>query len=178
MRICRLSYVLGDADAVKARLRSQPALATQSGGVQNWEPLLYVCHTCLHRDDPTRAAGLTAIATELLDRGANPNAEYHWQWHPELPRTALWGALCATSHLPLAEILLQRGANPTDGVSAHITAGGGHLEALELLQRFGLDPNGIPGGVPPLRYLLSWAENMIGARWLLEHGADPNLAVG
>ena len=151
--------VLGDADAVKARLRSQPALATQSGGVQNWEPLLYVCHTCLHRDEPARAAGLTAIATELLDRGANPNAEYHWQWHPELPRTALWGALCATSHLPLAEILLQRGANPTDGVSTHITAGGGHLEALELLQRFGLDPNGIPGGVPPLRYLLSWAEN-------------------
>ncbi len=163
---------------MKARLHSQPALATQSGGVQNWEPLLYVCHTCLHRDDPARAAGLTAIATELLDRGANPNAEYHWQWHPELPRTALWGALCATSHLPLAEILLQRGANPTDGVSAHITAGGGHLEALELLQRFGLDPNGIPGGVPPLRYLLSWAENTTGARWLLEHGADPNLPWG
>jgi hypothetical protein len=170
--------VLGDVDAVKARLRSQPALATQSGGVQNWEPLLYICHACLHRDDPARAAGLTAIAAELLDRGANPNAEYHWQWHPELPRTALWGALCATSSLPLAEILLQRGANPTDGVSAHINAGGGHLEALELLHRFGLDPNGIPGGVPPLRYLLSWAETMTGARWLLEHGADPNLPWG
>ena len=137
--------VLGDVDAVKARLRSQPALATQSGGVQSWEPLLYVCHTCLHRDDPTRAAGLTAIATELLDRGANPNAEYHWQWHPELPRTALWGALCATSHLPLAEILLQRGANPTDGVSTHITAGGDHLEALELLQRFGIESERHPG---------------------------------
>jgi ankyrin repeat protein len=168
--------VLGDAEAVRARLRAQPALATQSGGVQDWEPLLYVCHTCLNRERPALADGLVAIARELLDRGANPNAEYHWQWHAELPRTALWGALCGTNHLPLAETLLERGANPTDGVSLHITAGGGILPALELLARFKVDPNGIPGGVPPLRYLLSWADTPIGARWLLEHGADPNLA--
>ncbi len=168
--------VLGDADAVKARLRSHPALANQSGGIQAWEPLLYVCHTCLSREEPARAGGLVAIATELLDRGANPNAEYHWQWHPELPRTALWGALFGTGHLPLAELLLQRGANPTDGVSLHIAAGGAHLPTLELLERFKVDPNGIPGGVPPLRYILSWADTPVGVRWLLEHGADPNLA--
>src|SRR4029453_17390421 len=168
--------VLGDAERVQERLRAQPALATQSGGIQDWEPLLYVCHTCLHRDQPALADGFVAIANEVLDRGANPNAEYHWQWHPELPRTALWGALCATNLLPLAEMLLERGANPTDGVSLHITAGGGILPALELLARFKVDPNGIPGGVPPLRYLLSWADTPVGARWLLEHGADPNLA--
>jgi hypothetical protein len=104
--------VLGDAEAVRERLRAQPALATQSGGVQDWEPLLYVCHTCLNRERPALADGLVAIARELLDRGANPNAEYHWQWHAELPRTALWGALCGTNHLPLAETLLERGANP------------------------------------------------------------------
>ena len=167
--------VLGDADGVLARLRAQPSLATQPGGIQNWEPILYVCHTCVHRDEPARAAGLVTIARELLARGANPNAEYHWQWHPELPRTALWGALCATSHLPLAELLLEKGANPTDGVSLHINAGGGNLPALELLHRFKVDLNGIPGGVPPLRYILSWGENPIGPRWLLEHGADPNL---
>lgn len=167
--------VLGDADGVKARLRAQAALATQPGGVQQWEPLLYVCHTCLHHEEPARAINLVQIAKDLLDRGANPNAEYHWQWHPELPRTALWGALCATAHLPLAELLLQAGANPTDGVSLHINAGGGNLAALELLARFKVDPNGIPGGVPPLRYILSWGENPVGPRWLLEHGADPNL---
>jgi ankyrin repeat protein len=168
--------VLGDADAVSARLRADPALATRSGGIQNWEPLLYVCHTCLHRENPAQAAGLASIATELLDHGANPNAEYHWQWHPELPRTALWGALCATSYLPLAEVLLQRGANPTDGVSTHITAGSGNIEALDLLHRFGMNPDGVPGGVPPLRYILRWAEKTVGVQWLLEHGADPNLS--
>src|SRR5262249_22091890 len=95
---------------------------------------------------------------------------------PELPRTALWGALCAVNHLPLAEALLEGGANPTDGVSSHITAGGGNLPALELLHRFGLAVDGIPGGVPPLRYILSWADTAVGVRWLLDPGANPDLA--
>jgi ankyrin repeat protein len=170
--------VLGDAEAVAARLQKHPEAAAQAGGVQNWEPLLYVCHTCMHNDVPERADRLVAIARALLARGANPNAEYHWNWHPELPRTALWAAICAVNHLPLAEVLLEGGANPTDGVSTHITAGGGNLPALELLHRFGLDVNGIPGGVPPLRYILSWTNNPAGARWLLEHGADANLSWG
>jgi hypothetical protein len=170
--------VLGDAEAVEARLQKSSEAALRPGGIQNWEPLLYVCHTCLHHDLPQRAAGLVAIARGLLARGANPNAEYHWNWHRELPRTALWAALCAVAHPPLAEVLLEGGANPTDGVSMHITAGGGHLAALELLHRFGVNVNGIPGGVPPLRYILSWATTTVGVRWLLEHGADANLSWG
>src|SRR5215472_3609561 len=172
--------LLGDSESVEARLRKHPEAAIPLGGIQNWEPLLYACHTCLHQEAPERTAGLVAIARGLLARGANPNAEYHWNWHRELPRTALWGALCAVNHLPLAEVLLEAGANPTDGVSMHITAGSGNLRALELLQRFGVNVNGIPGGVPPLRYILGWAANTpersAGVRWLLEHGADPNLA--
>jgi ankyrin repeat protein len=172
------TLVLGDAASVEAWLRDHPELATQPGGPQNWEPLLYVCHTCLHAAEPARAGGLVAIARRLLSLGANPNAEYHWNWHPELPRTALWGAICAVGHLPLAAALLEAGANPTDGVSVHIAGGGGNLEALELLRRYGVDVNGIPGGVPPLVHMMLWAENAAGPYWLLEHGADPNLAWG
>ncbi len=168
--------VLGDAVAVGERLRQHADLATQAGGIQNWEPLLYICHTCLHHDAPERAAGLVAIARELLKLGANPNAEYHWDWHPELPRTALWGALCAVNHLPLADVLLEGGANPTDGVSTVITAGSGNVAALELLHRFDVDVNGIPGGVAPLPHGMTWAANTLersaGLRWLIEHGAD------
>jgi ankyrin repeat protein len=174
--------VLGDAAAAGERLRKYPELANQAGGIQNWEPLLYICHTCLHHEAPERVDGLVAIARELLKCGANPNAEYHWDWHPELPRTALWGALCAVNHFPLAEVLLEGGANPTDGVSMHITAGSGNIAALELLHRFGANVNGISGGVPPLPYDLTWAANTAecsaSLRWLVEHGADVNLPWG
>jgi hypothetical protein len=172
------ALVLGDAAAVDARLRDHPELVTKPGGPQNWEPLLYACHTCMHRETPARVEGLVAIVRQLCALGANPNAEYHWNWHKELPRTALWAALCEVRHLPLAEVLLQSGANPTDGVSTHIPGGLGDVASLELLSRYGVDLNGIPGGVPPLAHILQWAENPAGPRWLLEHGADPNLAWG
>jgi len=172
------ALVLGNAGSVEARLRDHPELATHPAGPQNWEPLLYACHTCMHLDQPARLEGLVTIARRLCALGANPNAEYHWNWHPELPRTALWGAICAVGHLPLAKELLEAGANPTDGVSAHIAGGGGNIDALDLLHRHGFNVDGIPGGVPPLVYMLTWAETAAGPYWLLEHGADPNLAWG
>jgi ankyrin repeat protein len=171
------SVLLGDVAAVEARLAANPALATRPGGPQGWEPLLYACHTCL-ADTPARRDGLVAIARRLLALGADPNGQYHWNWHPELPRTVLWASLCVVRHLPLAEALLDAGANPTDGVSAHIAGGGGDLAALDLLARYGLDVNGIPGGVPPLVHMLLWSTDAAGPRWLLEHGANPNLAWG
>jgi len=172
------ALVLGDAARVETWLRDRPGLATTPGGPLNWEPLLYACHTCLHENAPDRLNGLVTIARRLCALGANPNAEYHWNWHPELPRTALWAAVCTIRHLPLAEALLEAGANPTDGVTTHIAGGGGNVAALELLQRYGLNVNGIPGGVPPLVYMMQWSTNPAGPQWLLEHGADPNLSWG
>ena len=132
----------------------------------------------MHKSERHALEGLVAIARRLCALGANPNAEYHWNWHPELPRTALWGAVCAVEHLPLAEVLLEAGADPTDGVTTHIAGGGGNLEALELLHRYGFNVDGIPGGVPPLAHMMLWGDNPAGPRWLLDHGADPNLAWG
>src|SRR5262245_36114881 len=172
------ALVLGDVEAVEDRLRSHPELATQPGGPQHWEPLLYVCHTSMHGGDPGRTEGLVTIARRLCALGANPNGEYHWNWHPELPRTVLWASVCAVGHLPLAEVLLEAGANPTDGVTAHIAGGGGNLDGLDLLARYGLNVDGIPGGVPPLVYMMGWANTPAGPFWFLEHGADANLGWG
>ncbi len=172
------ALVLGDLAGVEQRLARDPRPIHQGGGAQRWEPLLYVCHTSMHKREPERLDALVAIARHLLALGANPNAEYHWNWHPELPRTALWGSVCVIRHLPLAEALLDAGANPTDGVTAHITAGGGDVDALELLHRHGLDVNGSPRGVPPLAYSMTWADTPAGEYWLIDHGADANLPSG
>jgi hypothetical protein len=171
------ALVLGDLAGVEAQLRDHPERATQAGGLQQWEPLQYVCHTSIGTT-PARRDGLVAVARRLCALGANPNVEYHWNWHPELPRTALWAAVCVARNLPLAEVLLEAGANPTDGVTPHITGGGGDLAALELLARFKMNVNGVPGGVPPLVYMMTWSTTAAGPRWFLEHGADPNLAWG
>src|SRR5258707_11413266 len=62
--------VLGDAQAVGTKLREHPGLGAQPGGIQNWGPLLYICHTSLHPDGAERVAGVVGIARELLGRGA------------------------------------------------------------------------------------------------------------
>jgi hypothetical protein len=188
------ALVLGDAPAVERRLRDHAELATKRGGPLDWTPLMYVCHTCMLRasDEPAsdtaattrrmvsegRAEGLLTIARRLLELGANPNDEYHWNWHPELPRTVLWAALVTMNHVALATLLLESGATPTDGVTTHIAAGSGMIDALELLHRHGMNVNGIPGGVPPLVYVMTWSQDPSGPAWLLEHGADPNLPWG
>ena len=172
------ALVLGDVASVEERLRKEPELASRPDGPQDWEPLLYVCHTCLHESSSARLNGLVQIAQRLCALGANANAEYHWNWHPELPRTALWGALCVVRHLPLAEVLVQAGARPTDGVSMHIAGRFGDLATLEFLHRHGADVNGIPGGAPPLLYVLLWGETSDGPVWMLERGADANRSWG
>src|SRR5688572_32187416 len=50
--------VLGDAGAVDARLEKDPEATMRTGGIRDWEPLLYLCHSCLHHGVPERAAGL------------------------------------------------------------------------------------------------------------------------
>lgn len=172
------ALVLGDVTTVRRLVDADPSLATRRGGPLDWEPLLYACHTSLHRGAPGRLEGLVAIARDLCARGADPNGQYHWAWHPELPRTVLWAALCAIGSLDLARVLLDAGADPTDGVSVHIAGGSGNIAALELLHRYGVVLDGIPGGVPPLVYMMTWGTDPTGPRWLLEHGTDPNRAWG
>jgi hypothetical protein len=152
----------GDA-AARERFRVLPAFArlpvAQFTALQ---PALHDAQGVIAREhgfaswNSLRAEGLLATARLLLDAGADANAVYDYQWDAESQRTLLWGALCVMRHYALAELLLDKGADPTDGISLHGAAGTADLTALELLERFHTRIDGIPGGVPPLRYLFEW----------------------
>jgi ankyrin repeat protein len=82
-------------------------------------------------------------------------------------------------------MLLEAGANPTDGESVFHAAERYHVEALELLHEYGVELNETgEWGNSPLHFLLNWwdvdANRPVeqGLVWLLDHGADPNVRSG
>jgi ankyrin repeat protein len=169
------ALLLADAEAVERRLADRPALATERGGPRGWEPLHYVCHTAAGRRSDARDAGLAAIARRLIALGADPNLRFPWLHH-DVQRPVLWGAVCAVRSLPLAAVLLEAGADPSDGVTLTLAASGGDMPALDLLLRHGADVNRpwATDGSTPLYAILHWSRTADGVRWLLEHGADPD----
>jgi ankyrin repeat protein len=169
------ALVLGDAAAANVRLTADPALATTPGGPRGWEPLHYVCHSAVGAATAAREAGLVDLAHRLIATGADPNTRFPWLHHG-VRRPVLWGAVCVVRSLALANALLDAGADPDDGVTLPLSAGMGDVAALELLRAHGADVNhpwATDGGAP-LYEILHWTKTPEGARWLLEHGADPD----
>jgi ankyrin repeat protein len=169
------ALLLGDAARVEAEIARRPALATEAGGPRDWPPLLYLCHTSLRFGPDSRRAGIIATARVLLGHGADPNAKYPWLHHG-VRRPALWAAVCSSQSRPLAELLLEAGADPNDGVTFPLAAGGGDIASLELLHTHGADVNQpwASDGSSTLYSLMSWSDTPTGIHWLLEHGADPD----
>jgi ankyrin repeat protein len=169
------ALLLGDDEAVAKRLTEKPSLATERGGPRGWEPLHYVCYTAVGKRTAAREAGLCAIAGRLLASGADPNLRFPWLHH-EVQRPVLWGAVLVVRSLPLAAVLLEAGANPSDGVTLTLAASMGDGAALDLLSKYGVDVNRpwATDGSTPLYAILHWSKTADGINWLLEHGADPD----
>src|SRR5580658_6261439 len=66
------AVVTGNLTEVERRLAADPAAAARKGGPLDWQPLLYLAYARLPGGD-THAL---EIATALLDRGADPNANW------------------------------------------------------------------------------------------------------
>jgi len=138
----------GNADAVRALLDNNPALVHQPGP-HGWVPLICACYS---RVRPTFDA-----AKLLLDRGADPNAyTMKGQADERLDQTKcrftaldglFGGGSTGMANQPphpqwreLAELLLDRGANPADEIAIQINQGEQTYAKLEMLLRHGLTP--------------------------------------
>lgn len=177
--IARASFhaalIAGDAETVERHLAEAPARATERGGQRGWAPLHYVCYTSIGARTADREAGLIAIARRLISLGADPSLRFPWRHH-EVERPVLWGAVFVVRSLALARVLLDAGANPSDGVTLPLAASAGNVAALDLLLEYGAEVNRpwATDGSTPLYAILHWSRTDVGVRWLLDHGADPD----
>jgi hypothetical protein len=111
------AVVSGDLEEVRRIIAERPESALEPGGARRWTPLLYLCYARLPHQPTIDNA--VAIATALLDAGANPNDFY---MAGSARYTALVGvAADGEQDCPrqpqseaLFRLLLERGAEPFD----------------------------------------------------------------
>lgn len=196
-----LAAMCGEAEALSGLLSADPASATRPVGHKNWPPLLYLCFSQLHKPIPAPGDGVVEIAASLpdpahsarilncarllLEHGADANSAYDSEppWEGS-KLTALYGATGHGNFPALAALLLEAGANPNDGESVPHCAQRNMRECLELLLAHGAQLNAVDPvhNNTALFFILGYREHengaqlaTQGARWLLEHGADPNI---
>ena len=176
--LCREDFVLacasGELDVVRQRLDEDPGLATRELGPRGWQPLVYAAYSVLSKRHDERAARITQVGALLLERGASPNSGYTARvaGDPTLHSfPVLFACVHVSENLSLAERLLEAGANPNDGQSLYHAVERFDTAVLDLLYRFGLEPESVSYCMLhqiDLGYLA-------GVRWFLDHGADPNV---
>jgi ankyrin repeat protein len=181
----------GNLEEVERRLAADPAGASRAGGPLSWPPLLYLAYMRL----PGSAATSVAIARALLDRGADPNARWSDGWDNYF--TVLTGVIALGEGVKppheradeLAELLIERGADPFDIQSFYNTSiCGDDTHWLDVLwthsERRGeigkwSEGKRIGGKISlsALDFMLSLAvsyNHPRRAEWLLAHGANPD----
>ena len=129
----------------------------EPGGPRGWAPILYVSHSCF---------GSAALARELLERGADPNATFTNEYGA---MSALYGAAGVIHDPELTRVLLEAGADPDDNESLYHSVEHESTECLRLLLEHGATVNGTNALPHALDY-----EEIEHVRLLLEAGGDPN----
>lgn len=172
---------VGDLHAVREWLARDRSLATQVPP-DDAPPLIYAVAAPLKRERGVSDADHVALVTALLDAGADANTSIEVGEHGGRISALYFPAVA--NLLGVAQVLLERGANPNDGESVYHAAQHNHREMLALLLKHGADLSSAHSeyGNTALYFLATHrVTNPItpsvihGMEWLLQHGADPNV---
>ena len=177
-----------DADAVAMWLERDSAAATLRYGADGWPPLLYLCASKVHSLDERRSEASVRSAEALLGAGADPNSftlADPADPHSRIP--ALYHAV-VSNNVRVVQLLLAAGADVNDGESVYHGAELNHRACLDALHQHGAELSAAHShwGNTPLYFVAGHAGAppmsnppwLDGVRWLLEHGANPNVTSG
>lgn len=181
--ICRL--LCGAHEELATLLAEDPDAARRKYAPLDRELILYVSYSMMHQVGSTYRSDLLRCMELLLAAGADPNAAYDegGTWAGAL-QTCLYGATGHGNFPAMAKLLLEAGADPNDDECMWHCPQYMYVECLELLLEYGGNPSrrSEHWNNTPLYFLLGHRTNdkgydtaMRGVKWLLEHGADPNV---
>jgi ankyrin repeat protein len=163
--------IMGDAESVRKFIAADKTTAISTTAPYGGNALVYLSLSKYLRLRARPDEGFLQAATTLLDAGANPNSGF-WTTgkHPEF-ETALYGAAGVAQHAGLTKLLVDRGADPNDEEAVYHSPETGENDALRVLVETGqLTRENL---VMMLIRKHDW-HDYEGAKYLLEHGADPN----
>jgi ankyrin repeat protein len=164
--------ITGDDAAVRRFIAQDPKNVTAKSPPYGGDALNYLGLSKCLRLDPKRSDGFLRAARALLDAGADPNTGFWTQGpYPEF-ETALYGAAGVAHHAGMTRLLLERGADPNDEEALYHSPESYDNDCVKLLVETGR----ITADNLSLMLIRKhdW-HDYDGAKWLLEHGADPNL---
>ena len=167
-----VAAILGDDATVRRFISADPRNATKKQAPYDGDALVYLCLSKYLRLDPARSAGFLRAATALLDAGADPNSGFWSKDEYHEFETALYGAAGVAHHAELTRLLLERGADANDNETFYHAPETYDNAALKVLVESGKMRADLLAGM--LLRKADW-HDYEGIKYLLEHGADPNL---
>lgn len=167
-----VAAILGDDAAVRSFISADPRNATKKEAPYDGDALVYLCLSKYLRLDKTRSEAFLRAATALLDAGADPNTGFTAKDEYGDFETALYGAAGVAHHAELTKLLLERGADANDNETFyHAPETYDNAALKELVESGKMRPDLLAG---MLLRKADW-HDYEGIKYLLEHGADPNL---
>jgi hypothetical protein len=160
-----LACAIGDVPALRQAIASDSDWLNRKGGPLGMPPLVALTHSSLG-SVPAFRDHIRDCVRLLLESGADPNAA--WNKPGGSPLTPLYGAAGVLHDPEITGLLLQAGADASDGESLYHSVEDPSLSCPRLLLEAGARFEG-----PVLCRMLDF-DRLEGLRLLLSHGANPN----